>query len=221
MAAAPETTWTPQRWERYAPWTGVGAVVLFVAGVFVFEGLGDTPGGEATAEQYLTFFRDEETTIWIGAWLFFLGIFLFLWFLGSLRASLHWAEGGVGRLASVAHAGGLGAALLTATSIGTQVSGTIAASDDRNLSAQAAETLWWVADGIFVTGTFFLAALYAATAIVALRTRVLPLWLGIVSAIFAVVSLVPFVSWAVLFFGTPVWILVVAVWLATRRPAAA
>lgn len=86
-------------------------------GFIVFEVVGDTPGGHATAEQYLTFFREEDGPIWAGTWIFFVGMFFFLWFLGSLRAAFYRAEGGVGRLASVAYAGGVGTALLLMASV--------------------------------------------------------------------------------------------------------
>jgi hypothetical protein len=211
-----ESFWSERRWERLAPLSGVVAVVLFVVGFIVFEVVGDTPDGDAGAEQYLSYFREEDGSIWGGSWLFALGIFFFLWFLGSLRAALYRAEGGVGRVASIAYAGGVGGALLLLASLGTQASGAIAADENRNFSAQAAEALWWAGDGFFVGSTFFLAALFAATAVLTVRTRLFPLWFGIVSAIFALASLIVFISWAVVIFATPLWILFVAVWLATR-----
>jgi hypothetical protein len=219
MVERTEGFWSERRWERLAPLTGIVAVVLFVVGFLVFELVGDTPEGDETAEQYLTFFQEEEGSIWAGTWIFFVGIVFFLWFLGSVRAALHRAEGGVGRVASIAYTGGVGTALLLTAALGAQVSGVIAADENENLSAQTAETLWWVGDGFFVGATFFLAAFLAASAILLLRRRVLPLWFGIVTAILAVAAFVPFISWAVLIFAMPLWIIFVAIWLYVR-PAA-
>lgn len=219
MAANSEGFWSERRWERLAPLSGIVAVVLFVVGFLVFEVVGDTPEDDATATQYLTFFRDEEGSIWIGTWIFFIGLVFFLWFLGSVRAALYRAEAGVGRVTSIAYAGGVGAALLLMAALGTQVSGAIAAGENENLSPQTAETLWWAGDGFFVGATFFLGAFLAACAVLALRTRVFPRWFGFVTAILALASLVPFVSWAVLIFAMPLWIIFVAIRLYVRHAA--
>jgi len=48
---------------------------------------------------------------------------------------------------------------------------------------------------------------------------VLPRWLGFLTAILALASLVPFVSWAVLIFAMPLWIIFVSIWLFTRHAA--
>jgi len=213
--------WSERRWERLAPLSGIVAVVLFVVGFLVFELVGDPPGSDETAEGYLSYFREDDGSIWGGAWILLVGMFFFLWFLGSLRAAFSRAEGGVGRLTSIAYTGGIGAALLLTGAVATQISGAIAADENENLSPQTAETLWWAGDGFFVAAGFFLAALYAASALITLRTRVLPLWLGIVSATLALASLVPFITWAVVIFATPIWIIIVAIWLYIRPDAPA
>jgi hypothetical protein len=224
VVARSEGTWSAGRWERFAPLSGIVAVVLFVVGFLVFELVGDSPGSDEPAERYLTYFREDDGSIWGGAWIMLVGIFFFLWFLGSLRSAFSRAEGGVGRLTSIAYTGGFGAALLFTGVVATQISGAIAADESESLSPEVAQTLWWVGDGFFVSACFFLAALYAASALITLRTRILPFWLGIVSAILALAGLVPFISWAVLIFATPLWIIFVAIWLYLRRdvhPAAA
>jgi hypothetical protein len=210
------------RWERFAPLSGIVAVVLFVVGFILFEAVGDTPDDDATAEAYLSYFREEDGSIWFGAWVFLVGIFFFLWFLGSLREAFARAEGAVGRLTSIAYTGGIGAALVFSSLLAVQISGAIAADEGDNLTPEAAQALWWVGDGFFFTTSFFLAALYAASALITLRTRILPLWLGIVSAILALASLIPFISWATLIFATPIWTIIVSILLYVRRatPAA-
>lgn len=221
MVARSEGTWSEGRWERLAPLSGIVAVVLFVVGFLVIELVGDTPDDDATAEAYLSYFRDDDGSIWGGAWILLVGMFFFLWFLGSLRAAFARAEGGVGRLTSIAYTGGIGAALLFSGLVAVQISAVIAAEEGDNLTPEAAQALWWAGDGLFVTTSFFLAALYAASAVLTLRTRILPLWLGIVSAILALASLIPFVSWATLIFATPIWIIIVSIWLYMKRAAPA
>ncbi len=209
--------WSETRWERLAPLSGIVAVILFVVGFLVFEVVGDTPGSDLTASEYLAYFQTEETSIWVGSWIFLLGIPFFLWFLASLRGALERALGGAGKVVSLVYAGGVGVALLVAAALGTQISGAIAANDNANLSPQTAETLWWAGDGFMVGAFFFLATFLAATAIAAFRTRVLPLWFGIVTVILAVAAAVPFVGWAVLIFAMPLWIIFVAILLSTRE----
>lgn len=216
-----ETLSSAQSRSSLAPLSGVVAVVLFVIGFIIFEVVGDTPDGDETAQQYLDYFRDEDGTIWIGAWIFLVGIVFFLWFLGTLRAALDRAEGGGGALARTAYAGGVGTALLVSASLGTQISGAIAADENDALDPAVAQTFWWAADGLSVAATFFLAALYAATAVLAWRTRLLPRWFAVVTAIFAVASAIPFVGWGALFFALPLWIVFVALWLSLRRAPAA
>lgn len=212
--------WSETRWERFAPLSGIVAVILFVVGFLVFEVVGDSPGSDLTAEQYLAYFQAEEATILAGSWIFLLGIPFFLWFLSTVRAALERSEGGAGKLVTVAYAGGVGVALLVAATLGTQMAGAIAANDNANLSPQTAETLWWAGDGFMVGAFFFLATFLAACAIAAFRTRVFPLWLGIVSVILAVGAAIPFVGWAVLIFAMPLWIIFVAIRLATREASA-
>ena len=211
--------WSIERRQRLAPLSGLFAVVLFVVGIAIVEAVGDTPESGVGAQQYLEYFRGEGASIWAGTWVFLVGIVCFLWFLGSLQEALERAEAPTKRLARIAFAGGVGAALLLATSLSTLIAGAIAAEESANLSAQAAEAIWWAGNGFFVASTFFLAAFLAATALAAFRTRILPRWFAAVTAILAVAAAVPFISWAVLIFATPLWILFVAIWLAARRRA--
>ena len=211
-----EGFWSQERWERIAPLSGIVAVVLLVAGFLVFGLAGDRPGGDAAADEYLAYFRDDAGSLWVGSWIAFIGFAAFIWFLGSLRSMLFRAEGGVGRLASLAFAGGVAATILLFASLATQISGAIAADESENLSAQTAEALWWAGNGFFVAATFALAILLAATAIVVLRSRVLPVWFAWLSGVMALVALVPFISWALVIFVMPLWLIGLSLWLWRR-----
>ncbi|HEU5065571.1 MAG TPA: hypothetical protein VFT86_06745 [Gaiellaceae bacterium] len=76
--------------ERYAPLTGVLAVVLWVIGTIVRE----TAVEMKTPATLLDSYRTEEGSILLGGFVWLLGTFSFFWFVGSLRARLAAAEGG-------------------------------------------------------------------------------------------------------------------------------
>jgi hypothetical protein len=83
-----------ERWERYAPLSGVAAVLLWIVGTFLLE-KDDRPEGKDTAE-FVAWVNQNDTAIIVGAIVFGFGVLFFLWMLGSLRASLFAAEGGTG-----------------------------------------------------------------------------------------------------------------------------
>lgn len=205
--------WDERGGERVAPLTGVLAVVLVVAGVVVFESA-DTPGPESAPTEYVSYFDSETGTIFPGTLLFALGILLFVWFAGTLRARLAEREGGVGRVSTIAFGGALGMAALLLAAIGTSISGAfILEEDDAQLAPAAAQALWHVGEGVFLMGWFMGALFLAATAIAALRTRLLPRWLGWVTLGIAVLLLIPWVGWLAFIFLMPLWILGVSILL--------
>lgn len=207
-----EGFWSERRWEPVAPLAGVIAVVLWVVSFLVLEGAADSPD-QGTPEEVLAYYEEDSGAILAGSYLFALAVPFFLWFLGSLRSLLWRAESGVARLTTVAFGSGVATAIMLLGFTVPSIAGALAVDEDEPLSAEAAQTLWILQDGFFVAAWFTLAALFAATAIVALRTRALPRWLAWVSLVFAVAVLVPWTGWAVLIFGLPLWVLVVSVLL--------
>jgi hypothetical protein len=207
-----------RRWERFAPLTGIVAVVFWIIGVLIIEGLGDSPDDDAPAQEFAAYFEDEMGPIFAGFFFLALGTVFFVWFLGSLRAALVRAEGIPARVASIAFAGGIGTAIFILAFAAPEVAGAIAA-DSRELSPQAAEALWSLEIGFFVAAEFITVVLFLATALVILRTRVFPLWLAWASIVLAVGLLVFPIGWVVLIFGLPLWVLVVS-YLLWREPAA-
>ena len=90
---------------RYGAATGILAVILILVGFFMFSS--DIPDADAPAQQWQSFFVDHQDRIQTGLTLVGVGLFFFVWFLGSLRDAIAGAEGGGARLASIAHGGGL------------------------------------------------------------------------------------------------------------------
>jgi hypothetical protein len=98
------------RYARYGAMTGVIAVILFIAGFLIFGA--DMPGTDATADEWAEFFTDNRDSVQIGVTVASVGLFFLVWFLGSLRSAIATAEGGAGRLASIAFGGGLAGATI-------------------------------------------------------------------------------------------------------------
>jgi hypothetical protein len=90
---------------RYGAVTGILAVILIGVGFGVFSS--NIPDADAPAQQWQSFFVDHQNRIQTGLTIAGVGLFFFIWFLGSLRDAIAGAEGGGGRLASIAHGGGL------------------------------------------------------------------------------------------------------------------
>jgi hypothetical protein len=199
---------TAQRWERYAPLTGVLAVVLWVVGFLILS-----PGmvaQDAAPEQVLAHYQRNSGMVLAGGLIFALGALSFIWFLGSLRVSLHSAEGGMGRIASIAFGGGLAMAVSALFLPASSMTIALAAGTIPATSADALHRL----PGVFFFGAeMFAAVLAGATGLVALRTAVLPRWLAWVSLVLAVVLLIPPIGWVGALLGIPVWVVLVSVLL--------
>jgi hypothetical protein len=207
------------RWERLAALTGVAAVVLWIAGVFVIESV--SPGDENSPEQLLAYFDNEENTLLVGVFLFALGTVFFVWFLGSLRVAFLAAEGMPGRVTAIAFAGGIGKAVFDLGVVGGTAAGAIGA--DEGLTPEAAQAIFWMDDAFFIGAEFMALVFMAASALVVFRTRVLPVWMGWLALVIAIGLLVVVVGWAFLLFGLPLWVLLASLllWRAAPGPARA
>jgi hypothetical protein len=213
--AVRESFWAERRWERVAPLAGVIAVVLWVVAFLVLEGSADPPD-EGSPQEVLAYYEEDTGAVLAGHYLFGLGVLFFLWFLGSLRSVLWRAEGGSTRLSAVAFGSGIATAIMMLGFTAPSIAAAISIDEDDPLSAEAAQALWTLGDGFFIATWFPLAALFAATALIVLRTRVLPRWLAWVSLLFVVAVLIPWTAWAILIFGFPLWVLALSILLWTR-----
>src|SRR5215210_1584872 len=204
MATMAQSRVRVMSWERYAPLTGVLAVVLWVIGTIVYQTAVDAKNPATLLDSY----RTEEGSILLGGFLWLLGTFCFFWFLGSLRARLAATEGGVLRLTSLAFGGGAAAAVFGFALPGPDMAAAIA--DGADLSAPAAEALRIMSDVFFLGIEMSAAVLLAATGIHALRTASLPRWLAWVSLVIALALIILPIGWAAVLFALPLWVLVVS-----------
>jgi hypothetical protein len=201
-----------ERWARYAPLTGIAAVVLFVAGGIVSDSA-DSPDESAPAAAYLAYFENERSTIYASTLMLMVGVVFLLWFAGALRSRLAAAEGGDHRLASTAFAGAIGVGVLLLASLGPGVAGAFTTEEDVRLTPDAAQALYVVGDGFFFAAWYAAAVLLLASAVAILRTGAMAGWLGWASLAMGVLVALPWIGWAVFIFLLPLWIVAVAVML--------
>src|SRR2546423_7393697 len=202
-------------WERYAPLAGVVSVVLWVVGILISQGAIK----DKSPETILASYTSKEGRILLGGLVWLIGTVFFFWFLGSLRARLAEAEGGVLRLTTIAFAGGVSAAICGLLIVGPDMSAAI--TDDKDLSAPTAQALHTMTDTFFIGAEVALAVLLIATALVVLRTRVLPVWLAWVSLIVGIWLIILPVGWLAVLFAVPIWVLVVTYFLWRGEPGVA
>ena len=203
------------RWERFAPLTGIVAVVLWILGVII-EASTDYSEKD-TPEEILAVLREDANTLIAAGVVFAFGVVFFIWFLGSLRAALYGAEGGVGRLSSIAYGSGMLAAICLLLQVAPTVQGAV---DEDDLSADAAQSLQSMGEAFFLGAELTLLAMFVAIGLLILRSRVLPVWLGWVSlAIALLLAIIP-IGWAGVVWAFPLWVLVTSVLLYRRAPAA-
>lgn len=213
-----------ERWERHAPLTGVAAVLFWIVGTFLLE-KDDRPEGKDTA-AFVAWVEKNDNSIIAGAVIFGLGVLLFLWMLGSLRARLVAVEGGTGRLATIAFASGVATSISMLFVYLPQAQAAIDKSDTSDTSIDA---LVHVGDAFFGGVELFAIPLLVATALVTLRFGALPRWFAWVSLALALLLLIIPIGWLGVIAGLPLWTLAVSLllWLETRgeravtRPPAA
>jgi hypothetical protein len=170
------------RYARYGAASGIVFLVLFVVG-FVGFVVPSSPNADASGQEWASFFTDHQNRIQFGILLVGIGLFFFIWFLGSLRSAIAAAEGGTGRLATIAFGGGLVTAAFFLIAITATATADYRPQEvDPNLTRA-------LNDVAFVVGAPAAAgvtALFAATAIAGYRFGALPTQAAGLSALAAV-----------------------------------
>jgi hypothetical protein len=201
------------RWDRFAPLTGVLAVVLTAIG---FAIAGSTPDFLDEAPKIAEHYQDDPGKLIAAAYIGLLGTAAFIWFIGVLRTRLRNAEGGEGWLWSIAFGGGLVAAAMFLLVDTINLAAALRADEDGAIDPNVAAAMFDLSGLLIAIGGLAGSATVLATAAVAFRTRVLPKWLGWISILLGIGLLSP-ISWifAIVFL---VWTLVVAVLLFLSSP---
>jgi hypothetical protein len=205
------------RWER---WGAIGGFLYVIGMILLFVWPGEPPQ-DASTEQLLQFYQDNEFAVTWGAYMAVaLGGLGLLWFLGSLRSALRRAEGGTGRLSAIAMAAGAGSLILLLGAVGVFVSTAFNAVDPGNVNFQfdlsTHEMVVGAGFGLFIFHLVLAGALVAATSVLSIRTAVFPKWLGWVGTLLALALVFPLVSFFALF-AFFVWVVVIVILLLMGR----
>jgi hypothetical protein len=203
-------------WARWWPLTGVAFVALWLV-AFVVGPSGSTSDSDA---KILSHLGSGDRHRQIATFFLILAAgFVFVWFLGGLRYRVQQAEGGPGMLTGLGFGAGLVAAGLW--TVAGALFAAVAATADDTSKFHIDPNLWRLMNdlgyGVWFSGTTIAAALVATTALVALRTGLLPKWLAWLSFLVALTMLVAFFFIPVLIMLG--WILVVSVTLILRPSA--
>jgi hypothetical protein len=170
------------RYAKYGAATGIVFAVLVIIGFGIV--MPNPPDLDSPAQEWSKYYTDHQDAIRAAVLILSVSLFFFVWFLGSLSSALRAAIGNP-RLPSVAFGGGV---LAAASLTGTLGATAVAAYRPEESAPQLVQVLNDTAVLVAVPGIAGLTALLAATAIVFLRSPVLPDWLGWVSAVGAVVQ---------------------------------
>ena len=193
-----------------APASGVVYAVLVVVGMLLLvqESIDDR-----TDEQIRSYYTDSgnRTTQIVGFFLVAVGVLFFLWFISVLRSLLSSAEPEAKVLSTLAFgAGSTAAALLTvAAALLAGTSWAVEIATDFVVDPNQARFVVTTGYVLLMGAVLVNCVLVIATSVLALRTSVLPNWLG--WAGFAVVVLAIAEAFLLPVFIIPVWVVVVSV----------
>lgn len=196
---------------------GILAVVLWVVGIVIIEGVAGAVPEDASAEQVLAFYRENENAVAAGSWIFMLGALAFMWFATLLRSRLLAAEGGTGPYSTLAFAGAVATAIFA---LGVPAGGLAVAIAVDDVGAPAAQALHATGTVFFVGAELSAIVLLLGAAVVSLRTRALPRWWAVVSIVLAVWLVIGPIGWLGLLLGVPIWTIITSTILAFGRGAA-
>jgi hypothetical protein len=194
--------------------TGALFVVLVIV-AFIPLG-GDTPSGDDSARKVVSFYSDNDTREIIAAVVLALSTVSLLYFSATLRDRFRAALPGPSALPAFV----FGAGVITAGGFLAAAGIHFALADyAEDIQPAAAQALNALDADFFLPFSTGLAALVFSSSLVAIRTKVLPTWLGWVGIVLFVVSFTPagFIS-----FGLGgIWIIVVSILLYLRGETAA
>jgi hypothetical protein len=172
------------RWEQAAAGTGAAAVILLIVGSFIVPKMPKINASAVTVQQY---FIDHRNGLRVSLYLMGVAGALFIWFLGVVRTHLRRVEGGDGRLSAVAFGAGLVFVATAGAELLVQAALAFAA---RTADAKTIQAFYDMVAASASLLAFSLIPFAGAIAVVALRHRGLPPWLGVGFGIFALYEFV-------------------------------
>ena len=201
---------------RWASLGGILYVVLFIIGtILIFSG---EPDSDAPPAKVIAYYSDSghRDKIAIGWIVGGLGVFFFLWFLGSLRRTVRRLEGEDGFLTTLTTIGGTVYATLAFAALAVNM-GIRTMSDDTFHHVVYPGLIHAADDASYIlhaTGGAGASAMILAATIAAMRAAAVPTWagwLGVLAGILALASIAFFPQAAI-----AIWILVVSAGMFVR-----
>lgn len=200
------------RLERFAPLAGPAFLVLAVV---TFALVGDTPSNDDSTAEVVSYWQENDGEQMAGAGLGGLAALLLVWFGGSLRQAIARDEGRDGRLAALAFAGTVIAAVGLLAFSGFAF---VAAETAGDVPGEVTQTLSVLNNDFFFPLAGGIVLLLLASGLAFVRLAVLPRWLGWLSLGLAVLALTP--AGFVAFLATIVWVAAVGIVLFLRGEGA-
>lgn len=202
-------------WERWSPAAGLLYVVLFVIAILT------TPDTGETNREILEHYADEgnrRNDIILTA-LLAPAALAFVWFASHLRSLLA-AAAPASALPTLALGAGVASAGLLVVAAATFGSISFTYEEgDFELDPNTARLVGSIGYGVFVGSMWMAGLVVLATSLVALRTRLLPAWLGWLGLLVALVLVFAFAFIPV--FALLGWVALVSVVLLAQRPRSA
>ena len=177
------------RWERLGAAAGIVFAILAVATILLVPQ--SPPAADDSLRQIQAYFGEHRDGLLMAGYVTGLALAFALWFVGTLRSYLAQAEGGTGRLASVAYGGGLVAGAMAL--VGTAVTSALAFSVAQNAvpgSQPVLRALFDLGNMAFSLAWFPIVVLVGATALVSYRTGALPVWHARISGALSIAFIV-------------------------------
>lgn len=201
---------------RWWPLTGVAFVGLWLGGLAV---TGDDVGSHDSDAEILAYYAksSNQNRHIVTFFMVLAASLLLIWFLAKLRERLAQSEGGMGTLTALAFGAGIAANALWVVSAALFTSIAFAVSDTSrfHLDPNTFRILQDTGYAVWFSGTTVAAITVTATAVVSLRTGLLPRWIAWLSFPVALTMLVAF--FFIPFLIMCGWILVVSAAFILRK----
>jgi hypothetical protein len=206
---------TGTRVGRWIPLSGIVYVVLFLVGFILVS---DSPEASDSDTEIVSYYGDsgnraKEIVVFF---LFVVAALLLVWFVTDLRGRLRAVEPEPHNLSSLAFASGIASATLLTAAVSLGVGPTFTIEDTDRFTVDP-DTIRLVGDTsyLLLVGSMMVTAiLIAATSVLAIRTAVLPTWLGWVGLVVALAQLVGILFFPL--FALWAWVLIVSIALIAR-----
>jgi hypothetical protein len=189
-------------WARRAPWTGIAAVICVLAAIILG---GETPDFDASRAEIIDHYDDETAKALAAAFIALTALF-FVFFASSLRARLRAAESA----STLTMVGGALFAVGLALFAGIEFTLTDLVNSDNPIDPGALQALNAMDNDLFLPAQVGLAIFYFSTAFGILGTGALPRWLGWVTLVLAIMSVLGPLGFLAFVLAAP-WTLVTAI----------